>query len=66
VRIFLTAVGGLLILAGATWFLQGIGVLPGSYMTGQSQWAIYGGLALLLGIGLVVFANRRRSAPPRT
>ncbi|HLE81545.1 MAG TPA: LPXTG cell wall anchor domain-containing protein [Dehalococcoidia bacterium] len=35
-------------------------------MTGQSQWAIYGGLALLLGIGLVVFANRRRSAPPRT
>ena len=65
-RIFLTAVGGLLILAGATWFLQGIGVLPGSYMTGQSQWAIYGGLALLLGIGLVVFANRRRSAPPRT
>ncbi|OGB74649.1 MAG: hypothetical protein A2496_07300, partial [Burkholderiales bacterium RIFOXYC12_FULL_60_6] len=59
-------VGGLLILAGATWFLQGIGVLPGSYMTGQSQWAIYGGLALLLGIGLVVFANRRRSAPPRT
>ncbi len=65
-RPFLTIVGILLILAGAIWFLQGIGVLPGSFMTGQSQWAIYGGLALLLGVGLVVFANRRRSRPPRS
>ena len=65
-RLFLNIVGILSILAGATWFLQGIGVLPGSFMSGQSQWAIYGALALLLGIGLVVFANRRRSAPPRS
>jgi hypothetical protein len=66
VRLFLNIVGILSILAGATWFLQGIGLLPGSFMSGQSQWAIYGALALLLGIGLVVFANRRRSAPPRS
>lgn len=65
-RLFLNIVGILSILAGATWFLQGIGLLPGSFMSGQSQWAIYGALALLLGIGLVVFANRRRSAPPRS
>jgi len=64
-KLFLTIVGIVLILTGGLWFLQGIGVLPGSYMSGQSQWAAYGGLALLLGIGLVVFANRRRTAPPR-
>ena len=65
-RLILNTVGVFSILAGTTWFLQGVGVLPGSFMTGQSQWAIYGALALLLGIGVVVFANRRRSTPPRS
>jgi hypothetical protein len=45
---------------GAVWFLQGINVLPGSMMTGQIQWAIYGALATLVGIGLLIFANRRQ------
>jgi len=55
--------GVLLMLAGGVWFLQGINVLPGSFMTGQIQWAIYGGLAIVIGIGLLVFANRRKSLP---
>ncbi len=66
VRLFISILGSLLILAGAIWFLQGVGVLPGSFMSGQSQWAIYGGLALLVGITLLVLANRGRAAPPRT
>ena len=33
-------------LAGAVWILQGIGVLPGSFMTGQVEWAIYGAIAV--------------------
>ena len=49
----------LLILGGGVWFLQGINVLPGSFMTGQIEWAIYGGLAILVGAGLLV-VNRRR------
>jgi len=49
----------LLILAGGVWILQGINILPGSFMTGQIQWAYYGGLAVLIGIGLWVFASRR-------
>jgi len=49
----------LLILAGGVWILQGISILPGSFMTGQIQWAHYGGLAVLTGIGLWVFASRR-------
>ena len=63
-KIALSIIGVLLILAGGVWFLQGINVLPGSFMTGQIQWAIYGGLAIVAGIGLLVFANRRRTSPP--
>jgi hypothetical protein len=53
-------VAGFLILAGTIWFLQGINVLPGSFMTGQTQWAIYGAGTAVLGIGLLLFVNRPR------
>jgi hypothetical protein len=58
-RIILTILGAFLILVGVGWFLQGINVLPGSFMTGQIEWAIYGGIAFVAGIGLLIFANRR-------
>lgn len=61
-KILLNIVAVLLILTGAVWFLQGINILPGSFMTGQAQWAVYGGITFLAGIGLLVFANRKRSA----
>lgn len=35
-RAILGAFGGLLALAGLVWFLQGVGVLPGSFTTGQT------------------------------
>jgi hypothetical protein len=63
-RWVLIVVAILLLLAGGVWFLQGINVLPGSYMSGQSQWAVYGGIAMLLGLGLLLFAVRRRGTPP--
>jgi hypothetical protein len=49
----------LLVLLGAIWILQGIDVLPGSFMTGQMQWAYRGGVCLLVGLALLVFARRR-------
>ena len=52
--------GVLCLLLGCVWILQGINVLPGSFMTGQTKWAIYGGLLVLIGIGLLFSANRRR------
>jgi hypothetical protein len=61
-KIALNIVGVILILLGGVWFLQGMNVLGGSVMSGQSQWAVNGGIAALIGIGLLVFANRR-SAP---
>jgi hypothetical protein len=51
--------GVLLILVGGVWFMQGINVLLGSPMTGQIQWAWYGGLVVLIGVGLLVFTNKR-------
>ena len=65
-KIFLNVIAVLLILFGAGWFFQGIGVLGGSMMTGQIQWAIYGGIAFLAGIGWLVFANRKRPPSSKT
>ena len=59
-RIALNVVGVLSLLMGGVWFLQGINILPGSFMTGQTKWAVYGGLLLIAGIGLLMVANRRR------
>jgi hypothetical protein len=61
-RITLNIVGSLLVLSGATWFLQGINVLPGSFMTGQMRWAVYGGITIAAGIALLLTANRSRKA----
>jgi hypothetical protein len=59
-RIALNVVGALCLLMGCVWLLQGINILPGSFMTGQTQWAVYGGLLAAAGIGLLIAANRRR------
>ena len=50
----------MLVLFGGIWFLQGINVLPGSFMTGDIHWAYYGGIAMIVGVLLLVSANRRR------
>ena len=62
-RFTLHAVGILLILNGAIWFLQGINVLPGSFMTGQMKWAVYGVLCSAVGVAIVVAARRMAKKP---
>ena len=52
--------GTLLVIVGLIWFLQGINVLPGSFMTGQIRWAVYGGIAVVAGIAMLIAAKRRR------
>jgi hypothetical protein len=63
VRYVLLVVGGLITLMGGVWLLQGIGILPGSFMTGQPFWAVMGAIFVAVG-GLLVFggirSNRRR------
>ncbi len=58
-KIVLNIIGVLCILPGIIFFLQGVNILPGSFMTGQIQWAINGGILIVAGAGLLWFANRR-------
>ena len=52
--------GVFLILVGTVWFFQGIGLLPGRFMSGQSEWAVYGGLAILAGVVWIILVVRRK------
>jgi uncharacterized membrane protein SirB2 len=62
----LVGVGVVLILLGGLWILQGIGILGGSVMTGQTFWAIVGVILLIVGIvlsALGVRLNQPRHRP---
>lgn len=59
-KILLNIFGGVIFLAGLVFFLQGINVLPGSYMTGDPKWAIIGALMMVAAAGSFVFMNRRK------
>jgi len=48
---------------GITWVLQGINILPGSFMTGQTVWAYRGAATALMGLVLLLFTLRRRNTP---
>jgi uncharacterized membrane protein HdeD (DUF308 family) len=61
----LTISGSILVLLGAIWILQGINVLPGSFMTGQIRWAAYGAVAVAVGISALLRARRMRSNSSR-
>jgi uncharacterized membrane protein HdeD (DUF308 family) len=56
----LNALGVLLILMGIVWFLQGINILLGSPMSGHILYSILGSVLGVIGVILLVFANRRR------
>ena len=60
-RIVSNIFGVLCLLLGCVWILQGINILPGSFMTGQTKWAIYGGVLVVVAAVLLISANRRRS-----
>ncbi|SRR6266704_6094453 len=59
-RIAWNVVGAVLVFFGSVWVLQGVNVLPGSFMSGQMRWAVRGGLAVIAGIALLLWANRKR------
>lgn len=53
-RYALLIVGALMILMGAVWLAQGIGILPGSFMSGQIFWAVMGAVSMAVGALLVL------------
>lgn len=62
-------VGGLLVLIGGVWLLQGLGLLKGSFMTGSAFWAVTGAVCITAGVGLSIYrkvrASRQSSNPPQ-
>ncbi len=48
-----------LTVVGLVWLGQGIGLIGGSFMTGQPFWAMVGAAMLALAIVLAVSARRR-------
>jgi hypothetical protein len=52
--------GVLLILIGILWILQGINVLPGSFMSGHIQYTFLGVVVDIIGLVLLVYTNRNR------
>ena len=57
----LRLLGGLLALAGVVWILQGLGILTAipSFMIGQQEWILFGGIAVVAGAGLAASSRRR-------
>lgn len=49
----------LVFLSGLVWFLQGINILPGSFMTGDPQWAINGAIMMVVAGAVFAFTRRR-------
>jgi hypothetical protein len=58
VKKFGVGVGAVLILFGATFGLQGLGVIGGSAMSGKTAWAVIGPLIALVGVVLVISGLR--------
>jgi len=59
VRIGSLILGAIAILVGAVWILQGSGVLPGSFMTGQRMWLVIGIIVAIVGLALAYNGIRR-------
>lgn len=43
-----------LVLVGGLWFFQGIGVVEGSFMTGEAVWAVIGVGCVVIGIAVLL------------
>jgi hypothetical protein len=58
-------IGVLLVLVGGVWFFQGIGVIGGSFMSGDALWAVIGAPMVFVG-ALLIRASRgsRRTDRP--
>ena len=54
-------IGGVLCLIGIVWLGQGIGLIGGSFMTGEVLWAVIGAVCLFFGAMLLRGASRKRA-----
>ena len=62
-RLVRQVIGVLCCVVGVIWFGQGIGLIGGSFMTGDAVWAVIGAIAVLFGVTL--WRGARRSLDER-
>ena len=56
-----TLIGVLMICMGGIWVLQGLNIaFLDSFMAGDPQWAVYGAILALVGIGQVLWSVTRK------
>jgi len=55
-------IGAIAVVAGVVWTLQGLDILGGSPMSGDSTWAIVGPIVAVVGMLVFLFGLRRRGA----
>jgi hypothetical protein len=56
----LVIVGALLILSGVVWTLQGLNLVGGSSMSGNTMWAVIGPVTAIVGAVLFLRGVRKR------
>lgn len=54
--------GAAVVLLGIVWIGQGLGLIGGSFMSGQPFWAGAGIVALVVGIAVIALARRPASS----
>jgi hypothetical protein len=61
-RIVSTLLGLLLVCMGSVWVLQGLNIyFRVGFMVGDKRWVAWGVLAILVGVGQMVWSNTRPS-----
>jgi hypothetical protein len=45
---------------GVVWLGQGVGIIGGSFMTGEGIWAVFGAIAII--VGVLLLRGRRHAA----
>jgi uncharacterized membrane protein len=63
-RIVLLVMGVVLILMGVLWTMQGLDVVGGSAMSGNTLWAVIGPIVVI--VGAVLLFRGLRTQPPHT
>lgn len=58
-RVAMIILGVLVVLVGVIWIGQGLGLIPGSVMTGDRTWFYIGIVMVLIGVVLLVSGLRR-------
>jgi hypothetical protein len=65
-KVTFIVIGVVFLVIGGVWFFQGIGVIPGSFMTGQAIWAGIGAVVAVVGIALFLTGLLRKPKSSKT